>query len=590
MAANTVLGGALAVAIAMPALALEVTQGRLENTDVEPQNWLTAFQNYSAHRYSRLSQINRDTVGGLKVAFTMSLAGTVLNGRTEAQLEGYGLVDDGLMYFDDAGGVIYKIDVRTGNRAQMVWRADSSMSPDERARSRGGAFWGNAYYANLRDGRVVAVDRDTGEFIWDKQIARVEHPKYTSPNKDVEGFTASPLAVEGKILVGQSKGDSGANGWLAAIDAETGEELWRTFTIPLPGEFGHDTWADDHGAWKTGGASLWTQGSYDPEQRVTIWGAAQPVPMFDPEFRPGDNLYSNSALAFNIDDGSIEWYFQYVPNESWDYDEQGVHMLIDAPYGGQDRQMVVHWGRNGFYYQLDRTNGNFISATQYVDKVNWTAGIDPKTGMPVEYDPSLTLQAYIPATRWARADEGPKQACPALEGGVRWQPPAYNPEKRIAYEGGEDGCQTRTIQAVISVAGGGNIEADREVNPGGRTGGKTSSTEGLHGLIAAIDVTTGKVLARLRQPYSNKSGLLATAGGLLFTATVDGTVSAHHDETLEEMWRFNTGITMKAAPTTYMYEGKQYIAVFAGGRVSDTRAYPDIADQVPGAMLYVFAL
>ena len=125
--------------------------------------------------------------------------------------------------------------------------------------------------------------------------------------------------------------------------------------------------------------------------------------MFDPEFRPGDNLYSNSALAFNIDDGSIEWYFQYVPNESWDYDEQGVHMLIDAPYGGQDRQMVVHWGRNGFYYQLDRTNGNFISATQYVDKVNWTAGIDPKTGMPVEYDPSLTLQAYIPATRWARA-------------------------------------------------------------------------------------------------------------------------------------------------------------------------------------------
>jgi alcohol dehydrogenase (cytochrome c) len=571
-------------------LAAEVTQGRLENTNAEPQNWLTAFQNYSSHRYSRLSQINRDTVGGLKVAFTMSLAGTALNQRTEVQLENYGLVDDGLMYFDDAAGTIYKIDVRTGKRAQMVWRADSSMSPDEQARSRGGAFWGNAYYANLTDGRVVAVDRDTGEFLWDKQIARVENPKYTNVNLQVEGFTASPLAVEGKILVGNSKGDSGSNGWLAALDAATGEELWRTYTIPLPGEPGHETWADDHGAWRTGGASLWTQGSYDVDQRLTIWGAAQPVPMFDPEFRPGDNLYSNSALAFNIDTGAIEWYYQYTPNESWDYDEQGVHLLIDAPFMGQDRQMVAHFGRNGFYYQLDRTNGNFISAAQYVDKITWTAGLDPKTGKPVEYDPNLTIQTYVPATRWARADTEPKQACPALQGGVRWQPTAYNPEKRIAYVGGEDGCQTRTIQAVVAVAGGGNIEPDPAKNPGGRTGGKTDSTQGLHGQIAAVDVTTGQVLGRLRQPYSNKSGILATAGGLIFTGTVDGTISAHDDETLQELWRFNTGITLKAAPTTYMYDGKQYIAILAGGRVSDTEDYPDIADQVAGAMLYVFSL
>ena len=131
--------------------------------------------------------------------------------------------------------------------------------------------------------------------------------------------------------------------------------MWRTYTVPNPGEPGFETWKDDHNAWKTGGAALWTTGSYDVAQRLTIWGTAQPVPMFDPEFRPGDNLFSNSVVAFDIDTGKIKWYFQYTPNESWDYDEQGVHMLVDAPFGGQDRKQVVHFGRNGFFYQVDRT-------------------------------------------------------------------------------------------------------------------------------------------------------------------------------------------------------------------------------------------
>ena len=421
--ATAILGGGLATAVAMPAMAFNVTQSRLEAADREPQNWLTQLQNYGGHRYSRLDQVNRNTIDRLKVAFTVPMNDCLL-GDSQCDNQGNGLVDDGIMWIDGGYGLIYKIDLRSGDSGVIVWTADAAVSTDENRRTRGIAMWENAILHNLTDGRVISVDRDTGEFNWDVQIARVDHIKGAAadtPRLERENFTAAPLAAAGKLLVGQSRGDGGTRGWIAAVDIETGEEVWRQYTIPGPGEFGHETWADDHGAWKTGGASLWTTGSYDPGQRITIWGTAQPVPMFDPEFRPGDNLFSNSAMAWDIDTGELKWYFQYTPNESWDYDENGVHMLIDAPFGGQDRQTVLHFGRNGYIYQLDRTNGDFINAEQYVARITWTAGIDPKTGMPVEYDPNLQLQTYIPATRWARADTEAKTACPALPGGSRWQ-------------------------------------------------------------------------------------------------------------------------------------------------------------------------
>ena len=591
-ASTTILGGALAAVIAMPASAADVTQTRLENADTEPQNWLMGFQNYSSHRFSRLAQINRGNVQNLKVAFTVPLT-TALDGRPNVQLENYALVDEGFLYTDDAGGVLYKIDARSGAKGVIVWKADASLSKDEQARSRGITMLANAVFLNLTDGRVVSVDRDSGEFLFDTQIARVEHPKGSQINTEREGFTAAPMAVEDMILVGNSKGDAGTNGWLAALDAETGAERWRTYTIPGPGEFGHDTWADDHNAWKTGGAALWTTGSYDVGQRLTIWGTAQPVPMFDPEFRPGDNLYSNSAMAFHIDTGEIAWFFQYTPNESWDYDEQGVHMLIDANLGGVMRKMVVHWGRNGFYYQLDRTSGEFINATQFVDRVTWTAGIDPKTGKPVEYDPSLMLQTYIPETRWLRGEGLTKanQACPDVRGGVRWQPPAYNPNTGIAYSAGMDGCFTMPVEAVLALGPEGGIDFD---GPGGRLGGKIDEFKvyELHGLLAAIDVSTATVLNRFRQPYENLSGILATAGRLLFTGNLDGSVTAHDDESLAELWRFDTGISFKAPAFTYAVGDKQFVGILAGAPAPSGafNAHPELEVMNAGAMLYVFSL
>lgn len=568
-----------------------VTQERLENADSEPENWLTTFQNYQAHRYSRLDQINKDNVAGLKVVFTLPFT-TGLLGRSQIDVQSPPMVDDGIMYFDDGAGVFYKVDVRSGTKAQVLWRTDAAVSKDETSVTRGIALWDNAIYHNLYDGRVVAIDRDSGEFLFDQQIARVAHPKGSNINVEKEYFASAPLAVEGKILVGNSAGDAGTNGWLAAVDAKTGEELWRTYTIPGPGEPGHETWEDDHGAWKTGAGGLWTTGSYDPEQRVAIWGVAQPGPMHDPEFRPGDNLYTNSAVAFDIDTGEIKWHFQYVPNESWDYDEQGVHQLIDAPFAGTDHKQVLHWGRNGFVYQLDRTDGGFLSASQYVDEVNWTSGIDPKTGKPLEYDPNLALQEYVPEFRAVRGEEPTEPMCPNQLGGVRWQPPAYNPVSMISYAGGMDGCSLWNVLPVDALPDGG-LDSESE---GGLQGMDWSTFKSLEvrGFIAAADVTTGQIISKVDTHYENQSGVLATAGGLIFTATVDGTISANDDKTLEELWSFNTGINIKAPPIAYSVDGKQYIAIMAGGapwNMGWGDAFPELATQlIPSAMLYVFAL
>lgn len=584
-----ILAGALATGIAWPALAeggADVTQLRLENADTEPQNWLSVFQNYSSHGYSGLTQLTPANVGDLKVAFIVPITSALVGTNGSLNLENRPLVDDGMMYVDDAWGGIYKIDVSSGHNGEVVWFADSEMSKDENPRSRGIAMWGNAVYKDLVDGRVVAVDRDSGEFLWDLQIARVDHPDSAGINIPKEGFTAAPLAVEGRILVGQSWGDRATRGWLGSLDAETGEEQWRWYAVPGPGVPGHETWQDDHNAWKTGGAGMWTTGSYDVAQRLTIWGTGQPVPMFDPEYRPGDNLFTNAAVAIDIDEGTLQWHFQYTPNESWDYDENGVHILIDV--GG--KQTVQHFARSGFYYTLDRTDGSYVNSGQYVDVVNWTAGIDDKTGLPVEYDPSKALQTYIPATRSHRGDD-PKTACPTLIGGIRWQPVGYNPNTQTAFGSGSDGCFTMSIgQGSIPLGPDGGINADEGGGNNGRDG--DSSYGPLYGGLWSIDATTGQKVANFRYEYENLTGALPTAGGLVFTAWNDGYVTAHDDQSLQPLWRFSTGSPMKAAPISYAVGSKQYVAIIAGGR----KGYhaknfpPNFANARPGGFIVVFSL
>lgn len=563
------------------ALAAEVTYARLVGANAEAQNWLLPLQNYGGHRYSRLAQINRNNVKGLRLAFAIPITSAVREGRTP-NLENHPLVEDGQMYFDDGRGRLYKYDVRSGTRGQRLWVANTGVSLDEHNRTRGMALYGNAVIHNLSDGRVVAVDATTGETLFDRRAARINHPKGAVFNVERENFSAAPLPVDAGILVGQSGGDVGNRGWLALLDHRTGAEKWRTYTVPGPGEPGHDTWKDNHNAWKTGGGGLWTVGTYDPEQRLTIWGSGNPLPTFDPEYRPGDNLYTVSAIAFEVDTGKIRWHFQYIPNESWDFDEQGVHMLLEVDVDREPRRVAAHFARNGFYYHIDRTTGGYLGAIQYVEKVNWTRGLDPKTGLPIEYDPQLALQIYVPETRWARGD-GMETTCPSVTGGVRWQPPAYNPVKQLAYSAGRDGCGARQIQPggarQLTPAGGIDPAA-----PGGLFATLGAYNLDSHGLISAIDVRTQRIVAQHIDAYENASGILATAGGLIFTARRDGSVVAHHDESLELLWSWNGGIGFKAPPITYAVDGKQYVAIIAG-----RDGLPELRMDT-GAMLWVFSL
>ncbi len=571
-----------------------VTDDRIKNADAEPQNWLTTLQNYSSHRYSRLDQINAGNVANLRVAFTYPIT-TGLAGRASTNLDTNPLVDDGIMYFDDGGGVFYKLDVSAGNTAKIVWRADATVAKDVPAATRGLALLDNMVVKCLRDGRTVAVDRESGEFLWDVQRMGIPHPGHSGIGFETERCSGGTVAMGGHVVVSNGFGDGGNRGYLEALNAETGEEMWRWYAIPGPGEPGHETWADDHNAWKTGGGGLWTQGSYDADTRITFWGTANPVPLFDPEFRPGDNLYTNSLVALNVDDGELAYYFQYLPNDSWDYDENGVHFLISREVDGQMKNLVAHWGRNGFFYQFDRATGQFLTNHQYIDKLNWTAGLDPKTGLPVEYDPNLDLQQYIPSTRWHRGEDPALQeaACPHLGGGVRWQYPAYNPDTGIAYAAAHDGCFQVNVVPSLAVGPEGGININEGGKRQGFDGNWNATYKAYYGAMWALDVNTGELVAKIQNDYHYLSGVTVTAGGLVLTSVVDGRIVAYDANTLDELWSFSTGIPSRGTPIVYQVGGKDYIAVLVGANPAaggGPTLPPELAEMLRGSMLYVFTL
>jgi alcohol dehydrogenase (cytochrome c) len=361
----------LAIA-ASPALAAEVTPERLINADREPQNWLMNHRTYDGQRFSPLTLINRDNVKNLKLAFAVPL-GRVGNGYLEATP----LAESGFLYITDSSGVLYKIDAGSGDAGRIVWAMDPKQARP--GTNRGAALWGNLVISPANSpARVVATDKDTGKVVW--------QTNFTETQAQVR-MTAAPLAVKDRIIVGASGGDNGVRDWIAALDAATGKLIWRKYTIPAPGEPGSESWKGTNNAWQTGGAALWVTGTYDPDTNQTIWGTGNPVPMFDPNLRPGDNLYTNSAISWNADTGNMNWYFQYTPGDMWDYDEVGTHIMIDGNVAGQLRKLVTHSARNGFLYTMDRFNGQIFGAKPYMDDVNWTKGIDQKTGRPPQPSP-----------------------------------------------------------------------------------------------------------------------------------------------------------------------------------------------------------
>jgi len=553
---------------------ITVNKDRLINAQNEPQNWLLMNGDYGSLRYSKLTQINRSNVKDLRIVWALALGGMQDVGNNGPESQVNPLIDNGFMYTTDGWGTVYKIDARHPNKGEFVWVADPKVPHQGNvSRSRGIALWEDLVLANLPDGRVIAINSDKGNIVWDKAIAT------RNEFGGRERFYTAPLVADGKVLIQNGAGDGGTRGWIAALDVRTGNELWRWYTIPKPGEPGSETWKDDHSAWKTGGGGIWQTGSYDPVSNLYIVGTGNPYPIYDPQFRPGDNLYTNSVVAINVATGKLAWHFQYTPNDSWDYDEAGVHLLYDATIGGARRQVVGHFARNGFFYSIDRTNGRFIKAEKYVNDLNWTKGIDPKTGRPLDYDPKLDVQIYNPAARTLRGDPM-ERTCPTWHGGVAHQPLAFNPIKNIAYGVGTEGCFSQTGAAVASRGPDGGIDQAKSEQ-------RKSSSDLYYGAVTAVDVVSHKVIAKAVTDIEIRSGVVATAGGIVFTALQDGWVVAYNDETLEELWRFNVGTPLKGAPVTYAIGPKQYLAVQTSGRHQHPVKYDKLENS---SYLFVFAL
>ena len=547
-----------------PALPAEVTPQRLVNADKEPQNWLMNHRTYDGQRFSPLARINKDNVKGLKLAYAVPLGG----GAGNEWIQATPLAEDGFLYITDSWGVLYKIDGTSGEAGRIVWRMDPKQQ--KQSRNRGATMWGNLVVtAASGPPRIIATDKETGQVAWESSFA---------DTPEVE-LSSAPLAISDKIIVGAAGGDQGVRDWIAGLDAKSGRRLWQKYVIPAPGEPGSETWKDKNSAWQTGGGAMWVTGTYDATTNQTIWGTGNPVPMYDPTYRPGDNLYTNSAISWDPDTGKMNWYFQFTPGDMWDFDEVGTHILIDGEAAGQSRKLITHSARNGFLYTMERGNGALVMAKPYME-VNWTKGIDQKTGKPVDYDPAKDIQVYSTQANH-NPTEGAKKVCPGHAGGNNYWPSSYSQKTKLMYVPALSNCEEIAIDTA------------KHSKATGWSGGSFKNSERYESNLTAIDPLTGEVKNNAHLRYPNYSGTLSTGGGLVFIGLLDGTVVALDDITLEQLWKINVGSGFTAPPMTFEVNGKQYVAIASGpsaagrSRLVNT---PELKDQRQATVLFVFGL
>ena len=560
-----------ALAAALPVVAAEVTPERLINANKEPHNWLMNHRTYDAQRFSPLDAINVGNVKGLRLAYAVALG----NSAGKEYNEATALAEDGLLYITDSWGVLYKIDVTSGDAGRIVWRMDPKQ--ERQSANRGAAFWGNLVITPANaPARIIATDKNTGKIVWETNL---------SQDLAQLQITGAVLPIKDKIIVGASGGDRGIRDWIAALDAATGTQLWLKYTIPAPGEPGSETWKDKNNAWQTGGGAVWVTGSYDPATNQTLWGIGNPVPMMDASARPGDNLFTNSLTSWDPDTGTMNWHLQYTPNDMWDFDEAGTHILFEREVNGERRRLITHSARNGFVYTMERHNGQIVMVKPYIDNINWTKGIDPKSGKPLDYDPNKDVQSYSGLAN-PTADNPVKKVCPNRTGGNNYWPSAYSPRTGLLYIPSMTACEDVTNDKALVA---------REKNKGwlARTGGGYRVIERYESELIAIDPVTGELKKRVRLRYPNYSGALATGGGLVFIALMDGTIAAYDDTSLDQLWKINVGSGFTAPPMTFEVNGKQYLAIASGptaagkSRLVNT---PELRDMRHATVLYVFGL
>ncbi len=504
---------------------IDVTADRIREAPAkEPGNWLTYNGSYAGQRYSRLDQITPANIAGLKPAW-------VYQSREAGKWECTPIVLDGVLYITERPNLVTALDGRTG---RQLWTYRRPLPDDVRSCcgpvNRGLAILGDALFLCTFDCHVVCLDAATGKERWDVVIA-----DYRTGNS----MTVAPLALKDKIIVGISGGEFGIRGFIDAYDPKTGKQLWRRWTIPAPGEKGSETWGAND-LWKRGGGATWVTGTYDPELNTLYWGIGNPAPDYNGDDRPGDNLYTNSVLALNPDNGEIRWHYQYTPHDLHDWDSNQVPVLIDTELDGKPRKLLAHANRNAFFYLLDRTNGEFIAGAA-MGKQTWAKGLDAK-GRPI-------LQPNTVPT-----PEG-VLVYPGLEGLVNWPPPSYSPQTRLFY------VQAKEDQGQVFY----KLKGDYDDAPN-YEGGGTRNVLGAEsfGAIKAIDPTTAKVRWEFREQSSSNCAVLTTASGLLFSGTREGQFYALDAANGTPLWRFTTGGGIHGGPVTYLLDGKQQVAIASG--------------------------
>lgn len=528
-------------AYAAPGAYAPVTDARLKNP--EPSNWLQYRGNYGGWGYSPLDKINDKNVGRLQLAWSLT------TGQTEGH-QAPPIVNNGYMYVTTPGAQVIALDAKTG---QELWRYKKEL-PAELLQlhptNRGVALYGDKVYVATVDCNLVALDAKTGKVVWIKPVGDWKALQY---------MTLAPLAAKGKIMVGSSGGETGVRGFIAAFDAETGAEAWRTFTTAAPGEPGGDTWPGD--SHKNGGGSIWITGTYDPDTNLSYWGTGNPAP-WPTEGRKGDNLYTTSTIALDVDTGAIKGHHQYHPNDAWDWDEVSAPVLIDTEVKGKKIKAAIHAGRNGYLWMLERTSSkiNFVDAVPFVHNDVFKS-IDSKTGRPT-YDDAR------------RPGEGKAVTfCPSLWGGKDWPPEAWNPKTGLFYIPANNNLCAELPAAEPTKYKKGDLYIGYPIE--GVLGslryrdGKAPSTIGE---IQAWDLKTGKQAWTHKFPTFTWGPLLTTGGNLLFTGgTNDRKFRAFDARNGKVLWETATPSGVTGVPSAFEVDGEQYIAVLSGWGVDAQR-------------------
>jgi len=540
-----------------------VTAERLKKP--EDGNWFHFRRTYDGWGFSPLKEITPDNVARLQPVWSMATG----------QVEGHQappIVNNGVMFAATPGNQMLAIEAKTGN---ILWRYKRTLPEDVvhlHPTNRGVALYGDKVYFASADCVLVALDVKTGKEVWTAKVDDYKKAYYMS---------LAPLVVDGKVILGASGGELGVRGFVAAMDAETGKELWKTYTVPAPGEPGSETWPAGGDHYKRGGGAIWVTGTYDPETNLTFWGTGNAAPWFGDQ-RPGDNLYTSSVVALDVNSGQIKGHFQYHPNDSWDWDEVSPPIVVDYQRDGRTVKGLINVSRSGYIWHLERTAGkiNFVTGQPFV-RQNVFKSLDPSTGRP---DIDETRKPGTGKT----AD-----FCPSLWGGKDWPPVAFSPQTRLLYiPANENLCHELTGEVPKYVVGERYMGVAKNVM-------KMVAGADHIGELQAWNVDTGKKVWTTNLPSFNWGPVLATGGDVLFAGgTNDRMFRAFDAKTGKILWEFPTISGVAAVPVSFQVDGKQYIAVQSGWGVDPAKMqarmnllFPCKYPEVPqGGAVYVFAV